>query len=301
MSTGWSVYVIALIVLNIAGCAWLLLANRSVQIDPREKGQSTGHDFDGIEELNNPLPAWWTWLFVMTIVFAVIYFILYPGFGNFPGVLGWTSAGQHEAEVARAEAAYGPIFARYFKTPIPELLDDERAIDMGGRIFAQRCSTCHGSDARGGRNYPNLTDDDWLYGGDPETIVKTITYGRNGMMPPFAAVIGGDEGVKDVTEYVLSLSGREHDAERAERGRQTFVTVCSACHMPTGTGNQAIGSPNLTDDIWLHGGRREDIERALKNGITSQMPAHVDMYTPEQIHLVAAYVYSLSAKKHGGG
>jgi cytochrome c oxidase cbb3-type subunit 3 len=299
MSTSWSLWVIILVVVNIAGCAWLLFANRSVQIDPREKGESTGHSYDGIEELNNPLPAWWTWLFISTIVFGIGYLMLFPGLGNFAGVLGWTSTGQHQAEVDRANAEYGPIFARYFNMPIPELLRDEQAVSMGSRIFANNCATCHGSDAGGGPGYPNLTDDDWLYGGAPETLVQTITYGRNGMMPPFAPVIGGDEGVADVTEYVLSLSGREHDAARAARGATTFATICSACHAPEGTGNPMIGSPNLTDDIWLHGGRREDIKRALNSGIVSQMPAHENRLTPEQIHLVALYEYSLSA--HGAG
>jgi cytochrome c oxidase cbb3-type subunit III len=295
MSTAWSLFVIVLIVVNVAGCAWLLFANRSVQIDPREKGESTGHDFDGIEELNNPLPAWWTWLFVLTIVFSAIYLVLYPGFGNFEGVLGWSSGNQHDAEVARAEATYQPIFEKYFNQSIVDLVNDKEAVAMGGRIFVNRCATCHGSDARGGPGYPNLTDDVWLHGGAPETIVQTITFGRNGIMPPFAAVIGGDEGVADVTEYVLSLSGREHDARMAARGQQQFAAVCSACHQADGTGNPMMGSPNLTDDVWLHGGRREDIQRSLNEGIFSQMPSHQDLLSPERIHLVALYVYSRAA------
>jgi cytochrome c oxidase cbb3-type subunit 3 len=297
MTTGWSIYVIVLVVLNVAGCAWLLIANRSVQIDPREKGESTGHDFDGIEELNNPLPAWWTWLFVVTIVWSALYLVLYPGFGNFEGVLGWTSDGQHREEAERADALYGPIFAGYFETPIEELVTDERAVGMGSRIFANNCATCHGSDAHGGPGYPNLTDGDWLYGGAPETIVQTISYGRNGVMPPFAVVIGGDEGVADVTEYVLSLSGREHDAASADRGSVHFSNVCSACHALDGTGNPMMGSPNLADNIWLHGGRREDIHRSLNEGIMSQMPAHENLLSPERIHLAALYVYSRSAAK----
>jgi cytochrome c oxidase cbb3-type subunit 3 len=298
MSTGWNVYVIALIVLNIVGCAWLLLANRNVQIDAREKGKGTGHDFDGIEELNNPLPAWWTWLFVVTIVFGVVYFILYPGLGSFSGLLGWTSTKQYDAEVERAQERYGPIFASYFAQPIPSLLDDDRAVEMGSRIFANNCATCHGSDARGGKGFPNLTDGDWLYGGDPDTITQTVTYGRNGLMPPFGAVVGGEEGIANVTEYVLSLSGREHDAERAAAGAPQFAAICSACHMASGEGLQAMGAPNLTDDIWLHGGRREDIQNAIRNGLVNQMPAHEAFLSPEQIHLAALYVYSLS---HGGG
>ena len=294
MSLGWSLFVIILILLNVVGCAWLLFANRQVRIDPSEKGRSTGHDFDGIEELNNPLPAWWSWLFVVTIIFAGIYLVLYPGFGNFEGVLGWTSANQHESEVATAEERFGPIFAAYYETPIAELVNEDRAVAMGSRIFGNRCATCHGSDAQGGPGYPNLTDRDWLHGGKPETIVQTITVGRNGMMPAFAPVIGGDEGVGNVTEYVLSLSGREHDEELAAKGAVQFQMICSACHQASGTGNTMMGSPNLTDNIWLHGGRREDIVRALNQGIVSQMPSHEKILSPEQIHLVATYVYSLS-------
>ncbi len=296
MSTGWSLFVIVLVVANIVGCGWLLFANRNVQIDPEEKGRSTGHDFDGIEELNNPLPAWWTWLFVGSIVFSVFYLVLYPGFGNFDGLLGWTSAKEVQAATEAADAKYGPIFAGYFERDIPDLLGDERAVGMGSRIFANRCSVCHGSDARGGPGYPNLTDDDWLHGGSPEAIVHTITQGRNGVMPPFASAIGGADGVRNVTEYVLSLSGRDHDAARAASGKVSFDTLCGFCHGAEGRGNPVLGSPNLTDDVWLHGGRREDIARALEVGIASQMPAHADLLSPAQIHLAALYVYSLSAK-----
>ena len=294
MSTGWSVFVMALIVANIVGCFWLLWGNRHVQIDPEAKGGTTGHEYDGIEELNNPLPAWWTWLFVGTIVFSVGYFVLYPGFGAWSGTLGWSSAKETEDGLAAAEAKYGPLIDAYLERPIPELAGDEKAVGMGSRIFANRCATCHGSDARGGRGYPNLTDDDWLHGGAPETIVHTITNGRMGMMPPFGPLIGGDEGVRNVTEYVLSLSGREHDAAAAQAGQTHFQTICMACHGMDGTGNPLMGAPNLTDDVWLHGGTREDIARSLSEGITSQMPSHSDILSPGRIHLVASYVYSLS-------
>jgi len=301
MSLGWNLYIIALIVLNVVGCAWLLFANRNVQIDPTQKGKGTGHDFDGIEELNNPLPAWWTWLFIATIVFGVAYFVLYPGLGSFDGVLGWTSTGQYEAEVERAEERYGPIFARYAAIPIPQLLDEEQALEMGSRIFGNNCATCHGSDARGGRGFPNLTDDDWLYGGAPQTIKQTVTHGRNGVMPPFGAVVGGEEGIANVTEYVLSLSGREHDEQMARAGASQFAAICSACHQADGKGLQAMGAPDLTDDVWLHGGRREDIRNAVRNGLNNQMPAHQRFLDPEQIHLVSAYVFSLSAEERASG
>lgn len=294
MSSGWSLYVIVLILANVVGCGWLLFANRSVQIDPRAKGQSTGHDFDGIEELNNPLPAWWTWLFIGTILFSAGYLVLYPGFGSFAGVLGWSSASQHEGEVAEASARFGPLFEKYYSTPIPALIREPEPVAMGSRIFANNCAACHGSDARGNRGYPDLTDGDWIHGGAPETVVQTITHGRNGVMPALAPVLGGGTGVEDVVQYTLSLSGRDHDAAAAARGSAQFAMICSACHQASGVGNPAIGAPNLTDDVWLHGGRPEDIRRALEVGLVNQMPAHEAILTPEQIHLVATYVLSLS-------
>jgi len=292
MSNGWSIWVIVIVLVNILGCAWLLVANRKTPAG--DEDGSTGHEYDGIEELNNPLPAWWTWLFVITIVFAFVYLALFPGFGNFPGLLGWTSRGQWEDEMAAAEATYGPIYADYFGKAIPELAKDQRAVEMGGRLFANNCSTCHGSDARGGKGYPNLTDEDWLYGGAPDTIVQTITHGRNGMMPPFGAAIGGEPGIAEVAQYVLSLNDRPHDAALAEKGAAHFALICFACHGADGKGNPLLGSPNLTNNTWLHGGRQSDIESRVRLGITSQMPAHADILGPEKIHLLATYVFSLS-------
>ena len=244
--------------------------------------------------MNNPLPAWWTWLFVLTIVSGVIYFVLYPGFGLAPGVLGWSSAGQYDADMAEADERYGPIFRKYHAMSVEDLQAEDQALRMGSRIFANNCSPCHGSDARGGTGYPNLTDGDWLYGGESEHIITTITRGRNGMMPPFGAAIGGEPGIISVTEYVLSLSGREHDAALAEEGEGHFKMICSACHGQDGSGMAAIGSPDLTDDIWLHGGRREDIQARVRDGIINQMPAWGPILGSERVHLVAAYVFSLS-------
>lgn len=300
MSRAMSLYVIVLILVNVLGCGWLLFANRSVQIDPREKGRSTGHDFDGIEELNNPLPAWWTWLFIGTIAFSAGYFVLYPGFGAYPGLLGWTSAGQHAAEVDDARQRFGPVFERYFSVAIPDLVRDEEAVAMGSRIFANNCTACHGSDARGNRGYPDLTDDEWIHGGDPEAVVYTITNGRQGVMPAMAAIVGGEAGVADVAEHVLALAGREHDAGAAARGAVQFAGICAACHQADGRGNPMIGAPNLTDDVWLHGGRVEDIRRVVGMGIANQMPAHEGILSPEQIHLVATYVLSRSANGSAG-
>lgn len=294
MTTGWSLYVDVLVIACLAGCGWLLWINRTATVDEAAKGQPLEAEHDGIQELNNPLPAWWTWLFVLTIVFAIGYLALYPGMGSFAGTLGWTSQGQHEREVLVAEARYGPIFAGYAAQDIEDLMDEPHAIEMGGRLFLNHCAACHGSDARGGSGYPNLTDDDWLYGGTPDTLVSTITNGRVGNMPPLGSVVGGDPGIRALAQYVLSLSGREHDAELAQKAKTQFATLCAVCHGADGRGNQAVGAPNLTDNIWLHGGRVEDIEAQIRTGRVNQMPAHRDLISKEKIHLLATYVYSLS-------
>jgi cytochrome c oxidase cbb3-type subunit III len=292
VSYGWSVYVIALVVITLGGCAWLLLANRRATRDDGAPGTMHEHEYDGLREYNNPMPAWWMWLFVGTLLWAPLYFLLYPGFGHFRGLLGWSSQGQYEAEVAAADARFGPLFARFVGTPLDELARDEQATEIGGRLFAHHCAQCHGSDARGGRGYPNLTDGDWLYGGEPERVVQTITSGRIGNMPGLGPVVGA-EGVKNLAQYVLALSGRPHDAERAAAAAGQFAQICAACHGADGRGNQAVGAPNLTDDIWLHGGRVEDIEAQIESGRLNQMPAHGDQIGPEKIHLLAAYVLSL--------
>ncbi|MCG8592602.1 MAG: cytochrome-c oxidase, cbb3-type subunit III [Proteobacteria bacterium] len=299
MSTGWSLYVILLVVVSLVGCAWLLWVNRTASVDDVGQGEPLPSEHDGIVELNHPLPAWWSWLFVVTLVFAALYLVAYPGMGAFRGLLGWSSQGQYEAEVEQAEGLYGPIFAGYAAQPIPALVDDDRAVGMGQRLFLNHCATCHGSDARGGRGYPNLTDGDWLYGGAPEQIVASITHGRVGVMPPLGAALGGDPGVQAMAQYVLSLSGREHDAALAAQAAPQFATLCAVCHEPDGRGKQAMGAPNLTDDVWLHGGRLADIEQQIHLGRINQMPAHRDLLSPEKIHLLAAYVYGLSTAPDG--
>ena len=294
MTAGWSLFVDLIVIASLAGCAWLLWVNRKAKTGSVGKGEPMHAEHDGIQELNNPLPAWWSWLFIATIAFGVVYLALYPGMGSYAGALGWTSRGQYEAEVAQANARYGPIFEKYAATPIVELIEDPAAVEMGSRLFLNHCSTCHGSDARGGKGYPNLTDDDWLFASNPEKIVATITKGRVGAMPALGAAIGGEEGVQAMAQYVISLSGREHDETRAEAAAGHFGGVCAACHAPDGTGNQALGAPNLTDDIWLHGGRVEEIEDQIRTGRVNRMPAHEALLSEEKIHLLAAYVYSLS-------
>lgn len=294
MTTGWSIYIDLIVIGSISGCAWLLWVNRSLPVDKVGKGEPFDAHHDGIQELNNPLPAWWTWLFAVTIAFAVVYLALYPGLGSYAGALGWTSRGQYEAEVAQAETRYGPIFEKYAATPIETLAGDPAAVELGSRLFLNHCSSCHGSDARGGGGYPDLTDDDWLWGGSPGTIVATITNGRIGNMPALGAVLGGDAEISAMAQFVISLSGRDHDAAEARNAAGQFAAVCAACHGADGTGNPAIGAPNLTDDIWLHGGRVEEIEFQIRKGRINQMPAHKGTLSKEKIHMLATFVYSQS-------
>lgn len=295
MSTFWSLWIIGLTVTNIILIIWVLFSNRKVAVsdeaDPENK--TTGHVYDGIEEFDNPLPKWWFQMFVGTIVFWVIYLILYPGLGSWSGVLGWTSHNQLEREQQQAQEKYGEIYAQFASMPIEEVAQDPRALKMGVRLFANNCAVCHGADAGGAYGFPNLTDDDWLYGGSPEQIKQTLTHGRNGMMPAHGPIIG-EENVAKVAEYVLSLSGQEHDAEAAAEGQKTFATTCFACHGADGKGNQLLGAPNLTDDIWLYDGSPNGIRHSIRNGRANVMPAQKDLLREEKIHLLTAYVYSLS-------
>ncbi len=298
MSDFWSWFIIVIVVLNLLGCAGLLLWNKSISPEEAAK-ETTGHTFDGIVERNSPLPRWGLGLFIGTLIFACVYLALYPGLGKFDGMLGWTSSNQYDSEVALVERQTGPLFEQYAQVPIEELINYPEALAVGGRLFANNCAICHGSDARGAKGYPNLTDDDWLYGGEPEQIVTSITAGRHGMMPPMAAAVGNtDEAVRDMAIYVQSLSRPDlaKDAQKAsaiERAKPKFM-VCAACHGPDGSGNQMLGAPNLTDAVWLYGPRIEDIEHTIKQGRSGNMPAHENLLSPERIHVIASYVYSLS-------
>jgi len=295
MSTFWSIWISVIVLGTVFGCWWLLYATRKSQTTDTETDRTMGHSFDGIEEYDNPLPKWWFYLFLATCIFALGYLALYPGLGNYKGLLGWTSANQWEAEMAEAEDKYGEIYAQFGKTPIPELAKNEDALKIGQRLFANNCSVCHGTAARGQVGFPNLTDNDWLYGGSPEQIHTTITQGRMGNMPAKGVMPNmTNEQVNQVVNYVLSFSGREKDAQAAEAGAQVFAQACSACHGPNAKGNQAMGAPNLTDNVWLYGSTYEWIKETVMNGRQNQMPAQEGRLSSDQIQIVAAYVYSLS-------
>ena len=282
---------------TLGGIAWmvyLLISNSKTKAPTGgEKVKSTGHAWDGIEELNNPLPFWWVAMFYITIVFGLIYLALYPGLGTVKGLLGWSSASEHQQEEAVAQEKYQPLYDKYASMPIEELAKNEEANRTGARLFSNNCAICHGSDARGARGFPNLSDPDWLYGGSAAQIKTSIMNGRNGSMPSWKASLG-ESGVKNVASYVLSLSGREVPAEEVSAGQQVFSTMCAGCHQADAKGLQALGAPNLTDQVWLYGSSRLKVEQSIAEGRTGIMPAHKQLLGEEKVHILAAYVYSLN-------
>ncbi|RTE67644.1 cytochrome-c oxidase, cbb3-type subunit III [Amphritea opalescens] len=294
MSPFWNAWVWTITLVVILGCTLLLLATRKSEPYKDATEETTGHSFDGIEEYDNPLPSWWFQMFVGTVIFAVAYLGLY-GLGNVKGFYGWSSVGQYEEEMAHAEEVYKPVFAKYASLSIEDLQDKPDGLKIGQRMFANNCAVCHGGTGAGAHGFPNLTDNDWLYGGAPATIQQTITEGRQGAMPAWGPVLG-EEGVRDVTSYILSLSGAEHDADMAARGQQQFQALCTACHGADGKGTQALGAPNLTDNTWLYGGSFEQISHTIRTGRNGVMPAHKALLSDDKIKLIAAYVYSLSNK-----
>ena len=295
VSSGWSWFVAIVTVVSLLACLALLIVASRRKVMASDN--TTGHVWDGdLREMNNPLPRWWMWLFVITVAFAAVYLVLYPGLGAKTGTLNWTSSGQYRAEQERAAAQLAPMFARFDKLSLEALAKDPQAHAIGASLFANNCATCHGSDARGAVGFPNLTDNDWLWGGTPEDIVATITEGRDSTMPPMAAAVGTPEDVRNVANYVLSLSGSPHDNIAAQLGKSKFI-ACAACHGPDGKGNTALGAPNLTDRIWLHGWGEEAIAQTIMSGRHNIMPAQKARLGEAQIRVLAAYVWSLS---HGG-
>lgn len=295
----WHWFVIIATIAMILACWWLLHWTKG--ISDREEGEDgedsevgdTGHAWDhNIRELNNPLPRWWLHLFNITIVFSLIYLALYPGLGNFAGFLGWTQEQRYEEEMAAAEATQAEVFARYADMSPASLMADDQAMGTGRRLFGQNCAMCHGSDGRGGFGFPNLTDSEWQWGSGHDAIMTAITSGRQAAMPPWEAALGED-GMKEVTEYVMQLSGRKATETLARAGEQKFGMFCAACHGPDGSGNPAMGAPDLSNDIWLYRGDREAIMNALRNGLNGNMPAFGDQLSEERRRILAAYVMSL--------
>lgn len=303
MTSFWSWYITLLSLGTIAALVWLLLATRKGQRNESTE-ETVGHSYDGIEEYDNPLPRWWFMLFVGTVVFALGYLVLYPGLGNWKGVLpgyegGWTQVKEWQREMDRANEQYGPLYAKFAAMPVEEVAKDPQALKMGGRLFASNCSVCHGSDAKGAYGFPNLTDHEWLWGGEPETIKTSILAGRQATMPGWLNVIGED-GIRHVTGYVRSLSGRDMPEGMnvdLEQGQKIFAATCVACHGAEGKGTQAMGAPDLTDNVWLYGSSFGQIQQTVRYGRNGRMPAQEEILGNDKVHLLAAYVYSLSQQQ----
>jgi cytochrome c oxidase cbb3-type subunit III len=298
-SQGWSVYIIIMVLLSIVACWLLLWSQARIKVKLGADGkplpvETTGHIWDeDLVENNNPLPAWWSWLFYGSLVFSLGYLVLYPGLGALQGQFGWSQVGQYEAEMKAGEQQFGALYNKFLKMDIQQVARDPQARAMGERLFLNSCAQCHGSDAQGSKGFPNLTDTDWLYGGAPQNIKDSIIHGRQGQMPPMAAALGGDADVQNVANYVLSLSGAAHDPIRAVQGRAKFG-ACAACHAPTGVGNPALGAPNLTDKVWLYGGGVQNVMEAISKGRGNSMPPHKDLLSEGKIHILTAWVWGLS-------
>ena len=300
MTSFWSWYIVILTSGTLLALIWLIFATRKGQRSDTTE-ETVGHVYDGIEEYDNPLPRWWFMLFIGTFIFAIGYLIIYPGMGNWKGILpgydgGWTSTKQYDREMDKADERYGPIFAKYAAMPIEEVAKDDLAQKMGGRLFASHCAVCHGSDAKGAHGFPNLTDDEWIWGGAPETIKTTIMKGRNAAMPGWEAALG-DAGIRNVAGYVRSLSGLKNpeglDLDLAA-GEKSYGMMCIACHGAEGKGNPLLGAPNLTDRIWLYGSSFSQVQQTIRHGRNGHMPAQEDFLGNDKVHLLAAYVYGLS-------
>jgi len=297
----WNLFIV---VCTLGGLLGLLLLTMAFSRAPgrgsssdAEGRETTGHVWDeDLYELNNPLPRWWVVLFYASLVFSAVYLILYPGLGSNSMLLGWTQIKQYEEEMARAEARYGPLFERYLGLPIEEVAADPQALRIGERLYASYCSVCHGSDARGVRGFPNLRDDAWQWGGEPEQIAASIGDGRVAAMPGWKAALGGEAGVDEVSAYVLQLSGRSVDAAQAAAGKAKYDMFCVACHGAEGHGNPALGAPDLTDGVWLYGGTDEALRHSIGEGRFGRMPAHRDFLGEARVHVLAAWVYSLSRR-----
>lgn len=296
----WNWFIILIVIISFAFIFWLIHWTSVGKIKSQEQGkvETMGHVWDeNLEELNNPLPRWWLYMFYITLVFGIIYLVLYPGLGSFKGLLGWTETGQYEKEIQQADEKYAPIYDKYRNVDIAALVNEPEALKIGERLFSTYCTTCHGSDARGVRGFPNLRDNDWLYGGTPEKIQETIMNGRQGAMPAWGELLEHQD-IFNVSQYVQTLSGRAVDSVTSYKGKQVFDKNCVICHGPEGKGNQDIGAPNLTDNIWLYGGTQKQIQQSIAQGRSGRMPAHKDFLGAAKVHLLAAYIYGLSVDEN---
>jgi cytochrome c oxidase cbb3-type subunit 3 len=299
---GWGIYIAVVTGVGIIWCLYLLFSQRKTNVTYEADGSvaDTGHVWDDdLRELNNPLPRWWMWMFVLSCVFAIVYLVLYPGMGTYEGSLGYTTRNAHESSVVQANEQLKPVYAKYMSMDAKQVAADPAAREMGQRLFLNHCAQCHGSDAGGSKGFPNLADTDWLYGGDTQDIKQTLIAGRAGVMPAFAHLESAQ--VSDVANYVRSLSGLAADQIKVGRGAEVYKSNCAACHGAEGKGMAAMGAPNLTDKVWLYGGSEATIIETVLKGRNGMMPAHETILTPEKIHLLTAYVWGLSNVKDKTG
>ena len=295
ISAGWSTYIALVTIVGIFWCIWLLFSQLKVKVKLNPDGEvaDTGHVWDDdLRELNNPLPRWWMWMFLISCIFSLGYLALYPGLGAYPGILGYSTDSALMSSMTTANDELKPVYAKYMKMDIEQVGVDPKAREMGQRLFLNSCAQCHGSDAGGSKGFPNLTDHDWLYGGSPENIKTTITNGRAGVMPPFPQLDG--KQIADVANYVRSLSGLPVDEMKKVRGEEVFKSSCVACHGADAKGNIALGAPNLNDKTWLYGSSEATIIETVTKGRMAMMPAQDKVLSPEKIQLLTAYVWGLS-------
>lgn len=297
-NSGWSNYIALVSLVGIVWCIWLLFSQRKTKVVHTADGAvaDTGHVWDGdLRELNNPLPRWWMWMFLLSCIFGLVYLVLFPGLGSYPGVVGYSTDGALMSSMTEANDELKPVYAKYVQMDIEQVAADPKAREMGQRLFLNSCAQCHGSDAGGSKGFPNLTDGDWLYGGSPENIKTTLINGRNGVMPAYGHLESAQ--IVDLANYVRSLSGLSADDAKVARGAELFKANCVACHGADGKGNIALGAPNLTDKTWLYGGSEATIVETLTKGRMAMMPSQDKVLSPEKIHLLTAYVWGLSNSK----
>jgi cytochrome c oxidase cbb3-type subunit 3 len=290
----WGYYIAGVVLLGIVWCLWLIFSQRKWLGARTVTVQDTGHVWDGdLRELNNPVPRWWTVMYVVMCIFGLGYLVLYPGLGTFTGSLGYTSAQEVRQDQTQQDALVKPLYDKFAKLDIPAIAVDMEARVIGQRLFLNNCAQCHGSDAKGSTSFPNLVEGDSLYGRTPEALQASITNGRNGVMPALQAVVDA-RTAGDIAHYVRSLSGLAYDQIRVIRGKREYLNNCVACHGADGKGNKILGAPNLTDDVWLYGSSEATIVHSILNGRNNRMPAQEHVLTADQIRLLTAWVWGLS-------
>lgn len=292
MSGGFTWFVAIGTVGSMLACFWLIVWTNRQRASAAEIAASEAHVWDeNIRELNNPLPMWWLWSFILTLIWGFGYIVMYPSLGGIEGSLGWSQESQYAAEMAAAEERYGPIFAKFAAMPVDELANNADALAIGASLFANYCTQCHGANALGAPGFPNLAAGIFSYGGMPAQIEQTITNGRTGVMPPATAILQTDEQVTEMIKYVRNIP---EGMDATSPAHSQYMSLCIACHGPTGSGVQALGGPSLADNNWLYGSSDSELRKTLTEGRTGEMPAHKSLLGPDRIRILAAYVYSLS-------